>query len=156
VKVIIGVDPHKSVNAVAAFVVWQGYGSAGPSALGWVGFLSAPQLMALVLVLVALALLAGLWWFFLHLLRQYGRLLVRVEALEARLGVGGAMPPSGNGAQQHTAGLPVGSEAPAFNLSGLHGEMLTLESSRSSGKPSIRARFLSRRAGEVPRRELPG
>ena len=32
-------------------------------------------------------------------------------------------------------GLPVGSAAPEFSLSGLHGETLTLEALRSSGKP---------------------
>jgi peroxiredoxin len=121
--------------AMAAFVVWQGRAGAGPSALGWMGELTTAELVALILGVVALVLLAGQWWFLLHLLRQNGRLLGRVEALEARLGVGGAVP-SGNGAHQHTAGLPVGSEAPEFNLSGLHGETLTLESLRSSaGKP---------------------
>ena len=122
-----------ALAAVAAFVVWQGRDGAGPSALGWMGELTAAQLIALILGLVALALLAGQWWFLLHLLRQNGRLLVRVEALEARLGVDAAAP-SGNGAQP-AAGLPVGSQAPPFSLEGLHGETLTLGSLRSSGKP---------------------
>jgi len=121
-----------ALTAVAGLVVWQGKDGAGPSALSWIGELTAAQVIASILGLVALALLAGQWWFLLHVLRQIGRLLVRVEALEANLGVGGAAP-SGNGAQQ-TAGLPVGSEAPDFNLSGLHGETLTLESLRSAGK----------------------
>ena len=122
-----------ALAAVAAFVVWQGRDGAGPSALGWMGGLSAAQLGALILGLVALALLGGQWWFLLHLLRQNGRLLVRVEALEARFGVDAAAP-SGNGTQL-AAGLPVGSQAPAFSLEGLHGETLTLESLRSSEKP---------------------
>ncbi len=122
-----------ALAAVAAFVVWQGRDGAGPSALGWMGGLSAAQLGALILGLVVLALLAGQWWFLLHLLRQNGRLLTRVESLEANLGVDAAAP-SANGTQQ-ASGLPVGSQAPPFSLEGLHGETLTLGSLRSSGKP---------------------
>ena len=57
-----------ALAAVAAFLVWQGRDGAGPSALGWMGGLSAAQLGALILGLAALALLAGQWWFLLHLL----------------------------------------------------------------------------------------
>ena len=119
---------------VAAFVVWQGRDGAGPSAIAWMGELTAAQLVAFIVGLVALALLAGQWWFLLHLLRQNGRLLVRVEALEARVGWDAAAPP-GNGTPRQVAGLPVASQAPPFSLKGLHGEMLTLESLRSAGKP---------------------
>src|SRR5215203_5523354 len=102
--------------AVAAFVVWQSRDGAGPSAMGWMGELTAAQSIALILGLVGFALLAGQWWFLLNLLRQNGRLLVRVEALEANRGADAAVP-SANGTQQ-AAGLPVGSQAPAFSLSG--------------------------------------
>jgi thiol-disulfide isomerase/thioredoxin len=86
---------------------------------------------------VVLALLAGQWGFLVHLLRQNGRLLVRLEALEASLATGGSsVAPSQNGAPVHqeAEGLPVGSAAPDFSLSGLHGETLTLEALRSSDK----------------------
>jgi peroxiredoxin len=85
-----------------------------------------------------LSLLAGQWWFLVHLLRQNGRLLVRLEAVEASIATGGSVvAPSQNGTpvRQEAEGLPVGSEAPDFNLSGLHGETLTLEALRSSDKP---------------------
>ena len=83
-----------------------------------------------------LALLAGQWTFLVHLLRQNGRLLVRLEAVEASIAAGGSVAPSQNGAPVHQAeGLPVGSEAPDFSLSGLHGETLTLDALRSSDKP---------------------
>src|ERR671921_515123 len=95
-----------ALAAVAAFLVWQAKDGAGPSALGWMGGLSAAQL---------------------------GALLLRVVALEANLGADAAAP-SENGTQQ-AVGLPVGSQAPAFSLEGLHGETLTLESLRSSEKP---------------------
>ena len=123
--------------AVAGFVLWEGYDGTGPSAVAWLGALSAAQLLGLLGGVVVLALLAGQWWFLVHLLRQNGRLLVRLEALEATLAEGGsAVAPSENGTPVHQAeGLPVGSTAPEFSLSGLHGETLTLEALRSSGKP---------------------
>jgi peroxiredoxin len=85
---------------------------------------------------LVLALLAGQWWFLVHLLRQNGRLLVRLEGLEESVAAGGsAVAPSQNGTPVNQAeGLPVGSAAPQFSLSGLHGETLTLEALRSSGK----------------------
>jgi peroxiredoxin len=81
--------------------------------------------------------LAGQWWFLVHLLRQNGRLLVRLEVVEASIAAGGSVAPSQNGSPLHQAaeGLPVGSEAPEFSLSGLHGETLTLNALRSSDKP---------------------
>jgi peroxiredoxin len=125
-----------ALAAVAGFVVWQGWsGNVGPSAVRWLGALSTVQLLGLIGSVVVLGLLAGQWWFLLHLLRQNGRLLVRIEALENSRVWGGAIP-SQNGAPAHPrVGLPVGSKAPDFNLSGLYGEAHTLESLRSSGKP---------------------
>jgi peroxiredoxin len=124
--------------ALAGFILWAGYegGGAGPGALSWVGALSTAQLVGFLVGVLVLALLAGQWWFLVNLLRQNGRLLVRLEAVEATLTEGGSVASSQNGTARHQAdGLPVGSEAPEFDLSGLHGESLTLESLRASGKP---------------------
>jgi peroxiredoxin len=123
--------------AMAGFVLWAGYeGGAGPSALSWVGALSTAQQLALLVGALVLALLAGQWWFLIHLLRQNGRLLVRLEAVEATLAEGGSvLGPSQNGTPVNQAeGLPVGSEAPEFSLSGLYGETFTLEALRAPGK----------------------
>src|SRR5215211_5299669 len=126
-----------ALAAVAGFVLWGSYeGGAGPSALAWLGALSASQLVGLLGGVLVLALLAGQWVFLVHLLRQNGRLLVRLEGLEESVAAGGsAVAPSQNGTPVNQAeGLPVGSAAPQFSLSGLHGETLTLEALRSSGK----------------------
>jgi peroxiredoxin len=122
---------------IAGFVLWAGYeGGAGPSALSWVGALSTAQQLALLVGVLVLFLLAGQWWFLVHLLRQNGRLLVRLEAVEASLAAGGSVAPSENGSPLRQAeGLPVGSEAPNFSLSGLYGETFTLEALRAPGKP---------------------
>jgi peroxiredoxin len=126
-----------ALAAVAGFVLWGGYeGGAGPSAVAWLGAFSTAQLLGLLGGVLVLALLAGQWWFLVHLLRQNGRLLVRLEAVEATLAEGGSVAPTHNGTPVHQAeGLPVGSEAPNFSLSGLHGETLTIEALRSSGRP---------------------
>src|SRR5829696_6279577 len=102
---------------VAGLVVWQGTSGVGvgPSALGWLTTLSAAQALLLIGGLVLLGLLVAQWWFLIHLLRQNGRLLVRLEALEARLDTDDVVA-SRNGAQQQSAGLPVGSKAPDFSL----------------------------------------
>jgi peroxiredoxin len=122
--------------AVAGFVLWEGYeGGVGPSALAWLGALSTAQLLGLLGGVLVLALLAGQWVFLIHLLQQNGRLLVRLEALEATFAESRSVASSQNGTARHQAeGLPVGSMAPEFGLSGLHGETLTLENLRSPGK----------------------
>jgi peroxiredoxin len=129
---------HGTLAAVASFIVWQGWnGDVGPSVIAWLGAFSATQLLILAGGVVVLGLLIGQWWFLLHLLRQNGRLLVRLEAVEASLATGDSLlAPSENGTPVHqTEGLPVGSTAPDFSLSGLHGETITLDALRSSGKP---------------------
>jgi peroxiredoxin/uncharacterized membrane protein YphA (DoxX/SURF4 family) len=119
---------------LSGLVVWLGWeGDAGQSALSWLWALSGAQLVALLGGLVLVGLVGGQWWCMAHLLRQNGRLLVRLEALEAMLGTGGEAP-SQNGAQR-AAGLPVGTQAPSFSLPGLHGETITLEALRAPSKP---------------------
>jgi len=130
-----------ALAAVAGFVLWRGYdGGAGPSAVAWLGALTATQLVGLLGGVVLLALLAGQCWFLVHLLGQNGRLLVRVEALETMLAdfaPGGGVAPSQNGTpiHQEAEGLPVGSAAPEFSLRGLHGETLTLGARSAPGNP---------------------
>lgn len=111
--------------AVAGFVVWWGYGGAGPSAVGSLAYLSTAQLLGLGVGVAVLGLVAAQWWFLLGLLRQNGRLAMRVEALEGRF------------PEERPAGLPLGEAAPDFELPNLHGQKLTLEALRAAGKPVI-------------------
>jgi len=108
------------LGAVAVFVVWQGSGSAGPSAVGWVAALSAAQAAALIGGLAVAGVVGAQWWLLLNLLRRYGLLLRRVEALE------GVEP---------LEALPVGEVAPDFELPDLHSEALFLNSSAAPEKP---------------------
>ena len=124
--------------APAAFVVWQGReGNVGPSAIGWVGAPSAVQVLGVFAEVLVVGLLAAQWWFLFGLLRQNGRLVSRLEAVEKSLADAGlALTPSENGAQQ-MAGLPVGTPAPVFDLLDLEGEEVTLDSLRSPGRPVL-------------------
>ena len=126
-----------ALAAVAGFILLQGRVGAGPSGVSWLGELSTVQLLALVGGLLVLGLLAFVAWFMVHLLRQNGRLLVRLEALEQRVASDeDAAPEAGEAPEaQPEAGLPVGAEAPGFSLQGLYGETLTLEALRARGKP---------------------
>lgn len=122
-----------ALAAVAAVVAWVGWNGPGPSVIASLDALSLAQALGLAAgtIVAGLALVTG--WFILHLLRQHGRLLVRMDALEAAVRAGGAgvIPDPASDA----AGLPVGSPAPEFSLPGLHGETLTLAALRSAAKP---------------------
>ena len=123
--------------AVAVFVVWRGYDGAGPSALSWLVGLSAAQVAGFVVGLAVLSVLVAQWLVLLNLIKQNGRLLMRVDALEWGSGGGAATSPNGGVATQPSPGLPIGATAPGFELPGLHGETLTLESLRAAGKPVL-------------------
>jgi methylamine dehydrogenase accessory protein MauD len=123
--------------AVAGFVVWRGYGGAGPSAVGWLAGLSAAQGAGLIVGLAVLIVLAVQSLLLLNLIKQNGRLLMRVDALEWGPGGGLATSPNGDLATQSSLGLPIGATAPEFELPGLYGETLTLESLRAAGKPVL-------------------
>jgi thiol-disulfide isomerase/thioredoxin/uncharacterized membrane protein YphA (DoxX/SURF4 family) len=118
------------LGALAAFVAIAGWGGAGPSVTAWIGRLHGAGLVAFAggIALVALAglTLTGL----LALLRQNGRLLLRIDELEERLDAAGAPEP----ARPHR-GLPLGEPAPSFTLSGLYGETVTLESLTAAEHP---------------------
>jgi thiol-disulfide isomerase/thioredoxin len=77
--------------------------------------------------LAGAALLAAACWFALHLLKQYGRVLLRLDALEREL-AGGNPAPS-------PPGLPVGLPAPSFAASDLRGEAVGLQELLAPGLP---------------------
>jgi methylamine dehydrogenase accessory protein MauD len=111
--------------AVAGFVVWRGYSGAGPSAVGWLAGLSTAQLLGLGVSVALVGTVAAQWWFLLSLLKQNGRLSMRLEALEDRL------------LEEPPARLPLGDTAPDFELPNLQGQKLTLDALRALGKPVL-------------------
>ncbi|SPF33205.1 DoxX family protein [Candidatus Sulfopaludibacter sp. SbA4] len=112
------------LSGMAALVVWQGPENSGGSAVAWVGGLSGHEgLVAAIAVLAVFEL-----WMFAAMLRQNGRLMLRLEAVEAKLGISAEAP---------APGLPVNSPAPGFSLVGLDGGTVTLDMLRDGGKPLL-------------------
>jgi methylamine dehydrogenase accessory protein MauD len=121
---------------VAAFIVWQGYGGAGHSALGWLASPSATMIVGVIFGLALLGLIVAQWLFLWNLLGQNGRLLMRVDALERQLGADSSVaPPPDDFPSELLPGLPVGQAAPDFELQDLRGEVVTLATLRAAGKP---------------------
>ena len=124
--------------AVAAAVIGFGWSDPGPSIVGWLGDLSTGETVALALtaLLVVVAAIEG--WLLVHLLSQNGRLLIRIDAMEEAITSGSGVPlqmPTPVAPAPPPIGLPVGSPAPAFSLTGLYGETMTLDALRARGKP---------------------
>jgi len=117
--------------ALAGFVLWQGPEPSNTSVVDAFRSVSAGQVLGLAGGLLLLGLLVGEGWLLLNLLRQNGRLLLRIEALEAQVGA----TPIGSSATQPATGLAVGTEAPSFTLVSLGGAPLTLDALRTPGKP---------------------
>lgn len=116
--------------AFAAFVVVEGWSATGPSGTAWIGRLGGAGAVALAAGLALGALAAFMAWALLALLRQNGRMLLRIEELEAGLEATGSRP-----SMVPRRGLPLGAPAPAFSLEGLYGESVTLESLISADTP---------------------
>ncbi|MCC6792255.1 MAG: redoxin domain-containing protein [Thermomicrobiales bacterium] len=127
------------LSAVAIFLLIPGPGDSGHSLVGWIGDLSAGEVVLGIVAIVALIAVAIEGWLLIHLLGQNGRVLLRLDALDAIIAEGGAALPDqgrvGAAPAAPAAGLPVGAPAPAFRLEGLHGETMTLDALRSAGKP---------------------
>lgn len=103
----------------ACFVVWAGRDNPGSSVSQIASSLGAVRSPWLA---VALLLMLNVW-FLLNLLRQNGRLLIRVEAMETRIGMPAA-----------PVGLAVGTAAPNFTVRDPEGVEKTFASLRPSGK----------------------
>lgn len=125
--------------AGAALVVWPGPHVADPNVLGWFSLFPLAQRLELLAAVMVGALLVGEGWVLLQVLSQQGRLLLRIEALEALLpakSVASQSAPTGSTAVP-MPGLPVGSAAPSFALATLTGESISLTALRALGKPVL-------------------
>lgn len=121
--------------AVAGFVVIAG-NSIGPGASEAAAELDGGEWLVVAAMIALLVAMAAGAVAVVALLRQSGRLLLRVEALETALRAKNIPIPEVAGSSL-TAGLPVGEPAPDFALPGLHGETVTLRALRAGGKPVV-------------------
>jgi methylamine dehydrogenase accessory protein MauD len=106
----------------ATFVVATGWGDPGPSAVAWIGGLDGSA-AALALAGVALAVAALGFAFAWQLMRQNGRLLTRLEALEGSAG-----------ALTVTRPKRTGKPVPSFALPDLSGREVSLEGLLAAGR----------------------
>jgi peroxiredoxin/uncharacterized membrane protein YphA (DoxX/SURF4 family) len=120
--------------ALAGVVVAFGRSTPAPGVLDWLAALSVSQRIVLVAGVVVLALLIGQAWLLWQVLRQQGRLLLRLETVEARLAEADLLVPQ---SAARTAGLPVDTPAPEFTLSDLAGASISLAALRALGKPVV-------------------
>ncbi len=116
-----------------------GTGDVGPSVAEVFGDLSTFEWVMLALGIIVLAALAGVAWLLVHLLGQNGRLLVRLDRIESALEDADIEleddEDEEEDEEEEEEGLPFGAPAPAFSLSGLYGETMTLDALRAAEKP---------------------
>lgn len=122
---------------LAAFVVAQGPHGVGPGLVEWLASLSATTYLILIVALLVGGVIVGQGWVVLNLLRQNGRLLLRLEAIEKHLGLTDPTEASAQNAPAAEKGLPVGSPAPLFQLSALDGSQQSLATLLAPGKPLL-------------------
>lgn len=124
--------------ALAAFLVFQGPNQAGNSTVGWLSNMSAGERVAFAAGIAGGVLLVVEGWVLFQVLRQNGRLLRRLDALEASLSLDevavGASPSQSSPSE---TGLPVGTPAPGFSVSGIDGEVVTLDALRADRRPVV-------------------
>ncbi len=136
------------LGLVALFIILFGtdrwsfsYGSAGASLFGWMGDLSTFEIIATILFIALIVAVAAIGYILVHLLGQNGRVLLRLDSIEAGQQNSGApgiaAAPAAAAAAAPAPGLPVGTAAPAFKLEGLFGETQTLDAIRSNGLPTM-------------------
>jgi peroxiredoxin len=128
---------------IAAFVAVTGVstGNVGPSVTEVFGDMGAFEWVMLILGVIVLLALAGVAWLLVHLLGQNGRLLVRLDRIEAALEDADIElsdeDDEDEEEDEEEEGLPFGAPAPAFSLSGLYGETMTLDALRAAEKPVL-------------------
>ena len=119
--------------AAAGLVVWQGMSHDFLSVSGAMNALplgSGAYGSFLGLLVVGLAAQGSVLY---QVIRQHGRILIRLDGMEAALrrhGMLTALP-------EKQPGLPVGSPAPSFELASMSGEAVSLERLRENKKPVL-------------------
>jgi thiol-disulfide isomerase/thioredoxin len=120
--------------AVAALVVIRARTGEPPSIVEAVSGVSDGRGAAAVAILLLLTVLGVQGWLLFHLLRQQGRLWLRIDAMEAALRDVGLLTPDPVTPQ---AGLPVGGPAPTFELPTLSNGRVSLRGLLRQQRPVV-------------------
>jgi thiol-disulfide isomerase/thioredoxin len=124
------------LGALAVFVAAAGWSDSGPGAFAWIGGLDGAGVLTLVVGLVALLAFVAGGWTTLHLMRSYGRVLVRLDRLEFALENAG-LPFDDVEPDMPQIGLVPGVGAPAFSLLDTAGGTVTLDDLVEPGRPLL-------------------
>ena len=127
---------------LALYVAYNGFtrNTVGPAVSDWLRGLSTFEWIMLVVGVAVVAALAAISWLLVHLLGQNGRLLVRLDRIESALedaDIAISDEDEEEEEEEEEEGLPFGAPAPAFSLSGLYGETMTLDALRAAEKPVL-------------------
>jgi thiol-disulfide isomerase/thioredoxin len=122
--------------AIAGFVVLEGRDNPGMSIAGWYCDLTTAQRVGTFGGIVTLILLATEGMLLFQILRQQGRILLRIDSLQESLTSGVRLSTS-NAPVASAGGLSIGTRAPGFGLGGLRGETITLAGLIAVGKPVL-------------------
>ncbi len=112
---------------IAGLIVGFGPNTPELSMVAWIGDLNLAEGIGLIFGIIVVALLVGESWLLMEMLRQIGKLTIRLEAVE-----------SGSTATETSEdwiGLPEGEDAPDFALPDLNGDLVTLGSLLERGEP---------------------
>jgi hypothetical protein len=127
---------NAALAVVASFLVSRTQDNVGSSVMILVSYANTVNRLALAEGVVIMALLVATAGLLLEVLRQQGRLLLRIEGLEAKV-TADTMPDravrNGLGAIG-SRGLPIGAFAPGFSLSDLNGQTVTLDAICAAGR----------------------
>jgi uncharacterized membrane protein YphA (DoxX/SURF4 family)/thiol-disulfide isomerase/thioredoxin len=125
--------------AIVVAVVARGPSNPEPSAVAWVTRLTLPEVIGLAVAAAIAAVVSIETLVLVHVLRQNGRLILRLDAVEASLARPGITIAQA-GLPSNVAlgaGLPVGMPAPEFRLERLEGGTSTMRDLLAVGKPVV-------------------
>ncbi|MCA1702189.1 MAG: redoxin domain-containing protein [Actinobacteria bacterium] len=120
---------------IAAFVLWGGPGPSLSHAAAWLPSGRGAAAVSLIAFVLLTGGLGVVGWFVMNLVEQRGRLLMRLDTIEAALADHGLLAPPATSAR--SSDLPVGSPAPDFVVRAANGVELTRDSLLEHGKPAL-------------------
>lgn len=126
---------NAALAGAAALVVVAGRDDAGPGAFAWVSRLEGVEWALLALAVALAAVLAVGGYVVSHVLRSYGRVLVRLDRVEERLRVAGLELEEPDEMPQ--LGLAPGTRAPEFWLPSVDGDRVALGDLLQPGRPLL-------------------